>query len=78
IDMGEGAGGGLMRAGAGEPPHWLNYVIVEDVAAKAREAEGTGAKVCAPKTEVPGFGWFVVLTDPTGAAFALWQSMKKE
>ena len=24
-------------------------------------------------TEVPGMGWFGILVDPGGAAFALWQ-----
>lgn len=24
-------------------------------------------------TEIPGIGWFSVITDPTGATLALWQ-----
>lgn len=78
IDMGDGAMGGMMKCPPDMPPQWLNYFVVDDLAAKAKEAEGAGAKVVVPKTEVPGFGWFTMLTDPAGASFALWQEMKKK
>jgi len=44
-----------------------------DVAKAIRQAEGLGATVMKESTEVPGMGWFGVLVDPTGAAFAVWQ-----
>src|SRR5690349_956279 len=50
LKLGERQVAGLlaMPAGAkkmGAPPHWLNYVAVEDVPAAARKAEGLGAKI---------------------------------
>ena len=29
-------------------------------------------------SEVPQYGWFSVLQDPTGAVFALWKPAKKK
>ncbi len=57
----------------GAPPHWLAYVGVDDVSTSTRNARELGAKVVMDKTEVGDFGWMSVITDPTGATFALWQ-----
>jgi uncharacterized protein len=74
IDVGEGTGGGMMtNKNPGAPSHWLAYVGVEDVAASTRKAKELGAKIMLDKTEVGEFGWMSVITDPTGATFALWQ-----
>lgn len=79
VDMGgapgEG-GGGMMASMPGEPPHWLPYVDVDDVAKSAKKAAGLGGKVLMDKTEVPGMGWFAVIQDPTGATIALWQFLQ--
>ena len=45
-----------------------------DVEAATKKAESLGAKVYKGKTEVPNMGWFSIISDPTGAAFALWQT----
>ena len=29
--------------------------------------------VCKEVTEIPGYGWFSVILDPSGAALAIWQ-----
>jgi uncharacterized protein len=73
IGVGEGTGGGMLTAEKGEPPRWLAYVGVSDVAASVRKARELGARVVADKTEIGEFGWMSILTDPTGATFALWQ-----
>jgi uncharacterized protein len=75
IGVGEGTGGGMIRsqALAGAPPQWLAYVAVADVAASTRKAKELGAKVVMDKTQVGEIGWMSILTDPTGANFALWQ-----
>jgi len=62
--------GGLMQD---EKPFWLNYITVDDVKARAARAEKLGGKVLQPTTEVPGRGWFAVVSDPQGAVFALWK-----
>ena len=75
VKVGEGVGGGIMKSPMpGVPSHWLSYVLVDDVAASTAKATKLGAKVVVDKTEVPGFGWFSVIQDPTGAALGLWQA----
>jgi predicted enzyme related to lactoylglutathione lyase len=72
-------GGGLMkRQEASLPSAWLVYVSVDDVNAATEKARSLGATVRMTKTEVPGHGWFSVLTDPTGASFALWEQLAKK
>jgi len=74
IDVGEGTGGGMMKAEPpGSPPRWQAYVGVDDVAQTTRNARELGAKVMMDKTEVGDFGFMSVIVDPTGATIALWQ-----
>jgi uncharacterized protein len=74
INVGEGTGGGMMKIPMPDmPSHWLPYVGVEDASAATEKAKSLGATVCKEVTEIPGYGWFSVITDPTGATFALWQ-----
>lgn len=78
INVGEGTGGGMMKNPVpGIPDNWLPYILVDDVAAATKKALSLGAMLCKDTTEVPGMGWFSVMTDPTGAAFALWQAKAK-
>lgn len=58
------------------PAHWLPYVQVEDLDAATSRAEGLGATIVQNKTRGPG-GDFSVISDPTGAPFALWQPAEK-
>ncbi|MHB8791703.1 MAG: VOC family protein [Desulfobulbaceae bacterium] len=75
IDVGEGTGGGMMQNPMPDmPDNWLPYILVDDVAAATKKAQSLGATLCKEVTEVPDMGWFGVLTDPTGAAFGLWQT----
>ena len=77
IRVGEGTGGGLMKHPMpGEPSIWLAYILVDDVEASTEKAKALGATIFKDVTEVPGMGWFSIMSDPTGAAFALWQSQK--
>jgi uncharacterized protein len=78
IGVGDGTGGGMMKSEPGEPPHWLAYVGVDDVASTTRKAKDLGAKVVVDKIEVGDFGYMSVLVDPTGATFALWQSKRPQ
>ncbi|MDX6646130.1 MAG: uncharacterized protein QOK40_1857 [Miltoncostaeaceae bacterium] len=55
------------------PPYWTSYVNVDradDVAAKVTAAGG--ATIVAPM-DVMEFGRMAIFTDPTGAAFGVWQ-----
>ena len=74
INVGEGTGGGMLKKPVpGIPDNWLPYILVADAAASTKKARALGATIAKEVTEVPGFGWFSVILDPTGAAFALWQ-----
>ena len=79
INVGEGTGGGMMSTPApGVPPHWLAYVGVDDVAAATEKARALGAVVVQDVMEVDGYGLLSILTDPTGATFALWQAQAEQ
>jgi uncharacterized protein len=74
INVGNGTGGGMMTSPTpGVPPHWLAYVGVDDVRASTQKARQLGAKILQDVMEVGEYGTMSVITDPTGATFALWQ-----
>jgi uncharacterized protein len=64
----------MQRMSPQVPSHWLTYIKVAKLEAAAKKAQQLGAKVLQPRTEVPGFGWFVVIQDPTGAAVGLYEN----
>jgi uncharacterized protein len=55
------------------PDNWLVYFGTAGVDADVTKATGMGASVIVGPTDIPGMGRFAVLTDPQGAAFALFQ-----
>ena len=66
--------GGIYKMGpefGGAPSHWMPYVAVEDVDAKAAQAAELGGKVCVPPMDIPNVGRFCIINDPTGATIAL-------
>lgn len=66
-------GGGVMKRM--HPGHTItNYIGVDSVDEYARKVEKLGGKVVRPKTEVPGYGWFVICVDTDKNTFALWES----
>ena len=74
IKVGEGTGGGMMKTVQPDSPsYWIAYVLVDDAAVATEKARALGATICKGVTEIPGIGWFSVITDPTGATLALWQ-----
>lgn len=60
----------------GAPPHWLAYFLVSDCDASTEKAKSLEAKVWVPPSDIEGAGRFSVLSDPQGAAFALFQSSR--
>jgi len=66
--------GGIYKMGpeyGGAPSHWMSYVAVDDVDARAAKVAGLGGTVCVPPTDIPNVGRFCVVNDPTGATFSL-------
>jgi predicted enzyme related to lactoylglutathione lyase len=79
INVGEGTGGGMMKSPVPDAtPQWVPYVLVDDVTASTEKAKSLGATVLEGVTEIPDMGWFSMLVDPTGAAFALWKPKMPE
>ena len=75
INVGEGTGGGMFaNPNPAVPPHWLAYVGVDDIQASTNKARELGASVVQDVMQVGEHGWLSVITDPTGATFALWKS----
>ena len=68
--------GGVMQLppDAGAPTHWMGYISTPDVDATIAAAGALGAAVMVPATDIPNVGRFAVLTDPQGAAFAVYAS----
>jgi len=55
------------------PPHWLSYVLSEDITADVAKAEAAGGSVIKGAMDVPNVGTLAIIRDPQGAVFALWQ-----
>jgi predicted enzyme related to lactoylglutathione lyase len=71
----QGAEGGVMKNPlAQSASHWVPYFLVDDVSRTTAHARKLGAKVEIDVTEIPGHGWFSLVTDPTGATFGLWKA----
>lgn len=59
------------------PPHWLNYILVENIDQSVEKAQKHGATLIRPTANAGDFGRFAILKDPTGAAIALWQPLQR-
>lgn len=80
ITAGDEMIGGIrqMRPEEPQPPSWLGYIAVDDVAATVAAITGAGGKVHVPTTKLENVGTFAVAADPTGAVFAPWKSARPE
>lgn len=59
------------------PPHWLSYILVDNIEDALKKATANGATVIKPVANAGDMGRFAVITDPIGAHIALWQSLSK-
>jgi predicted enzyme related to lactoylglutathione lyase len=57
------------------PPHWMGYILVENIKDTVAKAEKLGATIKMPITPAGDFGLFTVIADPTGAHIAFWESL---
>jgi predicted enzyme related to lactoylglutathione lyase len=51
-------------------PHWMPYIVVDDVDRCARQVAELGGKVCVPPNDM-SVGRFAVVEDPTGGYFSI-------
>ena len=66
--------GGIYKMGpemGGAPSHWIAYVAVDDVDAKAAQVAELGGSVRVQPMDIPKVGRFCVINDPTGATISL-------
>lgn len=59
------------------PPHWMAYILVENLDEMLEKANKHGAEIVKPVTNAGDFGRFSIIKDPTGAHIALWQNLMK-
>jgi uncharacterized protein len=69
--------GGLWEFGpeerAQQTPHWLSYIAVESADDVSQKAATLGGRVVMGAMDVMDVGRMAVLSDPSGATFAVWQ-----
>jgi predicted enzyme related to lactoylglutathione lyase len=58
------------------PPHWMAYILVQNLDEALEKAKKNGANIVKPATNAGDFGRFGIIQDPTGAHIALWQTLK--
>lgn len=58
------------------PPHWMAYILVENIETTLKTAQQLGATIKMPVTQVGEMGLFSIVVDPTGAHIAFWQSLR--
>lgn len=76
---GSGSGGGFNKVTDSTPVGLvLVYIDSDDIDADLQKVEQLGGSVVAPKTEIPGTGWFGIFKDPTGNTLALYTSMNPQ
>jgi predicted enzyme related to lactoylglutathione lyase len=64
----------MLPPGQPMPPHWLSYVLVDDLGAALARVEKAGGKTLAPTMELPEIGRFAVVADPRGAVISQYKS----
>jgi predicted enzyme related to lactoylglutathione lyase len=78
FDTGNGtSGGGYNPVGTSglfevKPGEVLVYVNTDDIEASLARAEELGGKTVAPKSPIPGMGYYAVFADPTGNKVGLY------
>ncbi len=55
------------------PPHWMAYILVDNIQKILDNAKQLGAKEIKGVTQVGDMGQFAIITDPAGAHIAFWQ-----
>jgi predicted enzyme related to lactoylglutathione lyase len=58
------------------PPHWIPYVLVENVEQSLTKVRKNGGTVIKPVQKAGDMGLFAIIKDPSGAHLALWQTLK--
>ena len=60
-----------MFGGHAVPPHFMTYIAVDDVDATVNQVKELGGGVVREPMDIPGTGRMAVITEPSGATFAI-------
>lgn len=60
------------------PPHWLTYILVDNLETHLEKVRKHGANIVKPAVNAGDFGRFAIITDPTGAHIALWEPLRQK
>lgn len=75
IQSGDMDTGGMMSLAnidaPGVPSHWMSYIAVDDVDARAGKVAALGGKVIREPFDIPNVGRMSVIADPSGAVVCL-------
>ena len=71
--VGRGSGTGVRPLQPGESPATIAYLTVSDIEASLKAAQQEGARVIAPKMEIPDMGWSAVVHAPGDVPIGLFQ-----
>ena len=66
-------GGGIGRRNVNVAATIVNYVEVDSIEAALDRVRELGGSVSGARTEVPGMGWWIAVTDSEGNPFALFE-----
>lgn len=69
----EGYGGAIGKRDVSTGHSLRIYIEVNSIEDALAASERTGGMTKEPKTEIPGMGWFAVVTDPEGSDVGLFQ-----
>jgi predicted enzyme related to lactoylglutathione lyase len=69
-------GGGFFNPPEGTPRAITNYITVADLEEAVVKVPALGGRVQTERMEVPGMGWFRIVSDPDGNNIGLWQAAK--
>ncbi|MHC4251658.1 MAG: VOC family protein [Planctomycetota bacterium] len=78
IDAGTPPMGGIMaKPDPAIPTSWSLYIQVDSLDATVAKVAELGGSVLKEKSEVPGMGWFAVISDPQGGVIGVWEAMRR-
>lgn len=63
----------VMQTPPGVPPHWMTYVVVENLSASRERVRTLGGQVTVEAIPVPRIGTIAVINDPHGASIGLFE-----
>ena len=73
VHSGETMVGGMVSGmtPARTPPHWFDYVEVDNVDKRAEGFASAGGKILRPPFDIPNVGRFYTFQDPQGAVISI-------